>query len=77
MPAGKVDKRLKNFPNIINGYKQRDTYNVDESGLFYHLMPVLSLLKETVEKNSKDRLTVLLCTSINGSNKRTVVISES
>ena len=62
MPAGKVDKRLKNFPNIINGYKQRDTYNVDESGLFYHLMAARTLVFKGYNcngrKNSKDCLTV-------------------
>ena len=32
--AEKIDKLLKNLPNIIDEYKQKDIYNVDESGLF-------------------------------------------
>ena len=32
--AEKINEWLKNLPNIIDGYKQKDIYNVDESGLF-------------------------------------------
>ena len=37
------------MPNIMDGYKQRDIYNVDESGLFIiSCLQELSLLKVTI-----------------------------
>ena len=58
--------------------KLKDIYNVDESGLFYHLMPARTLAFKGDNcnggKNSKDRLTVLLCANANGSDKMTPLI---
>ena len=34
VPAEKVEEWFKNLPNIMDGYKQRNIYNVDENGLF-------------------------------------------
>ena len=57
VPAEKVDEWLKNLPHIIDEYKQKDIYNVDESGYFIiSCMQELSILKVTtamMETNQK------------------------
>ena len=40
--AEENDEWLKNLPNIIDGSKQKDIHNVEESN-FYHLMPARAL----------------------------------
>ena len=70
VPDTKDNKQLKNLPNIIDGYKQKEILNVDESCLFYHLMHVRTLAFKgdncNSGKNSKDGLAVLLCTKVAG-----------
>jgi hypothetical protein len=55
---------LERLPSLLKGY-ERDIYNVDETGLFYNVLPdrTLALKGESCHggKNCKDRLTVLLC----------------
>jgi hypothetical protein len=60
----------------------RDIYNTDETGLFYNVLPerTLALKGESCNggKNSKDRLTVLLCVNSDGSDKQVpIVIGKS
>uniref|UniRef100_A0A1E1X318 Putative tigger transposable element n=1 Tax=Amblyomma aureolatum TaxID=187763 RepID=A0A1E1X318_9ACAR len=58
---------------LIEGYAPRDIYNADETGLFFRVQPSksLSLKGEACHggKNSKERLTVLLCCNMDGSDK--------
>jgi hypothetical protein len=48
-------------------------YNADETALFYKLMPNKTLALKgkrcTGSKNSKERITVLLCTNLTGTDK--------
>ena len=77
VPVEKVDECFKNLPNLIDGYKQRDIYNVDERDLF-----IISCLEElshsknncSSRKNSKDCLTDLFCTNDDGNGKRTPIV---
>lgn len=70
------------LPGILDRYEASDVYNADETALFYELLPNRTLtLKGDVchgGKQSKRRLTVLLCTNSDGSDKRVpLVIGKS
>lgn len=39
VPTENVNKLIKNLLSEIDGFKQRDIYNVDESGFCSNLMP--------------------------------------
>ncbi|XP_049832850.1 tigger transposable element-derived protein 6-like [Schistocerca gregaria] len=58
---------------ILEGFESGDVYNVDETGLFYQLMPTktVSVKGEAYHKGrmSKQRITVLLCSNADGSDK--------
>ncbi|GBN15367.1 Tigger transposable element-derived protein 6 [Araneus ventricosus] len=66
------------LPNLIKGYKQKDIFNADETGLFYNLLPpkTLAIKSDTCHggKKSKVRLTVLLCANADGSEKLPLLI---
>ncbi|GBN49321.1 hypothetical protein AVEN_20138-1 [Araneus ventricosus] len=69
-----VDDWIQNqLPDLKKGYEQKDIFNVDETGLFYNLLPSKLLLSNRirvmVEKKSKVRLKVLLCSNAGGSEK--------
>jgi hypothetical protein len=61
------------LPALIQGNEGRNIFSADETALFYSLMPSKSLhMKgETYQggKKSKENLTVLLCSSADGSEK--------
>jgi hypothetical protein len=79
---GTIDDWKSRLRNIIEDYDPVDIFNMDETGLFYKLMPDKSL---TVDKNdckggkkSKERYTVMLCTNWTGVEKlKPVVIGKS
>lgn len=77
-PDETVDEWFKNLPSKIDGYQLKNIYNVDETGLFYNLMPARTLAFKGDNchggKKSKDRLTVLLCANADGSDKMTPLI---
>eukprot|EP00968_Pinguiococcus_pyrenoidosus_P010942 scaffold876_cov243-Pinguiococcus_pyrenoidosus.AAC.1 len=61
-------------------------FNVDETGLFYKLLPKRSYLGETEDRKTargtkemkaKDRITALICTSADGSKVKLCVIGKS
>ncbi|GBO12743.1 Tigger transposable element-derived protein 6 [Araneus ventricosus] len=69
-----VDDWIENqMPDLIKGYKQKEIFNADETGLFYNLLPskTLATKSDTCHggKKSKVRLTVLLCANADGSEK--------
>lgn len=68
-----VDDWKSTLSTIIEGYEPRNIYNADETGLFFWVQPSksLSLKGEACHggKCSKDRLTVLLCCNMDGSDK--------
>lgn len=62
-----------NLPTIAS-YAPRDVYNADETALFYQMLPskthALKGDKCAGGKNSKLRITVLLCANMDGSDRR-------
>lgn len=72
----------ENVLDILGKYTPSDVYNADESGLFYQMLPkkTLALKGQTCHggKHSKQRLTLLLCVNMDGSDKRDpLVIGKS
>ncbi|XP_054724207.1 uncharacterized protein LOC129234248 [Uloborus diversus] len=61
---------------IISQYAVADVYNMDESGLFYRLQPDKILSNGAVKgcKKAKDRVSLVFCTNVDGSDKRTVSV---
>nr|XP_037286028.1 tigger transposable element-derived protein 4-like [Rhipicephalus microplus] len=76
------DWRLTNLKEILQDYDPGDVYNVDETALYYQLLPQKTLAFTcddcTGEKHSKVRVTVLVGASMSGSDKpKLSVISKS
>lgn len=72
--VGATDWLRDRVPGILAQYDRRNIYNADETALFYRLLPkrTLALKNECCHggKQSKQRLTVLLCANMDGSDKR-------
>ena len=64
------DTRL---PQILQEYKPEDIYNADETGLFYRLQPDKSLVLKGEDcrggKRSKERVTIMPCCNMTGTDK--------
>ena len=60
------------LPKLIQGFKPRDIYNADETGLFYQLLPSKTLANKKDDcsgtKKSKQRVTLLLGANVDGTN---------
>lgn len=58
---------------LLKSYDPKDIFNADETGLFYRLTPEKTLEFKSVDckggKRSKERLTVLVCSNMSGSEK--------
>ena len=67
--------------DVIKSYAPKDVFNMDETGLFFRMMPDRSLTtKDSVKgtKKMKDRITVSLCTNADGTEKeKPLVIGKS
>ena len=78
-----VVRRWKDdIPKIVDNFKISDTYNCDETRLFFNLLPERTLAVKGDPchggKRSKERLTVLLTTNADGTDKLTpLVIGKS
>lgn len=59
--------------NLLSGYAEQDIFNVDETGLFWKLLPSKTLTFKgdrcTSGKKSKERITVLVGSNMDGSEK--------
>lgn len=69
-----VQHWIKNvWPEIRKGYNDSDIFNADETGLFYKLTPDRTLRFKQEKciggKQSKVRVTVLVCANMNGTEK--------
>ena len=64
--------------NILRAYSTSDIYNADETGLFFKLMPDKTLEFKSVQcqggKRSKERLTVMVCANMSGSDKQPLLL---
>lgn len=62
------------LPDIMKDYSPSDIYNADETGFFYELLPAKTLHMKgqpcSGGKHSKNRVTLLFCTNMDGSDKR-------
>ena len=62
----------------LDRYKDDDVYNVDETGLFWKLLPdsTFALKGETCTggKKSRERVTVMLCCNMTGTDKRQPIL---
>lgn len=76
-----VEEWTNRLSTILDGYHPSDVFNADETGLFYRATPDRSLVLSTEEckggKKGKERVTVLLCSNLTGTEKlKPVVIGK-
>lgn len=68
-----VESWKSRLPDLIDDYNADDIYNADETGLFYKALPNKSMVSKGESghgvKLAKDRITVLLCSNLSGSDK--------
>lgn len=66
------------WPNLRRGYEDVDIFNADETGLFYRVTPDKTLKYQGEKcvggKHSKERITVLVCANMTGSEKRKLLV---
>ena len=66
------------LPRIIANYEPRNIFNADESALFFRMLPSKTLAEKSDpcigDKKSKDRLSILICTNMDGSEKEKLVV---
>ncbi|GBM62425.1 Tigger transposable element-derived protein 4 [Araneus ventricosus] len=59
---------IEKLKSVCQGYGDKNTFSVDETGLFYRILPDKTLCFKGVKcsggKISKERLTILLCCNI-------------
>lgn len=62
---------MPNLQGKISQYEAKDVFNADECGLFYRMAPTQTIALERVQgrKKAKDRITVLPCSNMDGSEK--------
>lgn len=77
-----VDEWFQQLPHILRDYEPEDIFNVDETGLFYKLLPAKTLAyrKERCYggKTSKERISVLVGANSTGTEKlKLLVIGKS
>ncbi len=74
------DWKLK-MEMLLDGYESRDIWNLDETGLFWRLLPSASLDQKSKQskggKHAKERLTVCLLCSCLGEKFKPLVIGKS
>lgn len=67
--------------SICAGYDQKNIFNLDETGLFYRILPdkTMALKREKCAsgKKSKERLTVMLCVNMVGDFEAPLIIGKS
>ena len=66
-----VEGELVQLREKLNQYEKRDTYNMDESAIFWKMLPDATLADQQMPggKIEKARLTVNFCTNVDGSHK--------
>ena len=75
-----LDRGRVNAARVIKDFELRDVYNLDETGLFFRMLPDRSLTttdKTKGVKKAKDRISVMLCANADGSHKlRPLIIGK-
>jgi len=76
-----VTEWTNKIASLIEGYDRKDIFNADETGLFYRALPDKTLCykgeKCSGGKIAKERLTVLLCSSLEGAKLKPLVIGKA
>ncbi|XP_045174463.2 tigger transposable element-derived protein 6-like [Mercenaria mercenaria] len=76
-----IEQWKSKLPDIVKDYDKRDIYNMDETGLYFRALSDKTLCVRGDEfkggKRSKDRLTVMLCTNMNGDFEKPLVIGKA
>ena len=77
--GGLVDpKVIENYrkvvlPSLLKGFDSRDVFNADETALFFKAMPNKTMYLKNMPANSikvkKERLSILFCANMDGSEK--------
>ena len=73
---------IERIPELVRGYKLGDTWNIDELGLFFKLLPDKGLIEKAKSKKSgkkaKVRLTIAFFVNADGQKvDEPVIISKS
>lgn len=79
VPPGVTENWLKTvWPEIRKGYTSDEIFNADETGLFYKMLPDMTLKfkgeKCTGGKMSKERMTLFVAANMSGSEKRKLIV---
>lgn len=73
-----VDDWKARLPRIIDGYSPDDIFNMDETGIFYKLLPDRTLCFKQEKchggKRAKDRLTAAVCANMSGTEKLPLLV---
>lgn len=63
---------------LLQGYAEDDIYNMDETGLFYRMLPNKTMDFKKTDchggKQAKERMTVVVCTNMSGNDKRKLLV---
>jgi hypothetical protein len=82
VPENIIQEWKSRFSSLANGYEPKDIFNSDELGLFYRLLPNKTFTvkgnKCRSGKKSKERITILIGSNMDGSEKlKLAVIGHS
>ena len=76
-----VEQWLESLPKIIEKYEQRDTFNCDETSIFFHAVPNKSYIGQgqgqSGVKISKDRFSLLVCANAIGEKEELLIIGKA
>jgi hypothetical protein len=76
-----VDNWEKQLKNEIKGFQPKDVYNLDETALFYRLLPnkTYAFGDESRHgyKQFKERVTIVLISNADGTDKKAIMIGRS
>ena len=79
--VGKIDKWKQELSQIIENLNPENVYNLDETSLFYALLPNKSFGFEEESRKSlkqfKTRITLVCITNATGSDRKLIMIGKS
>lgn len=69
--ATQAEDEMKAIATIAGDYEEDDIYNMDETGLFWRMVPSRGLLtsRQPGFKKNKDRISLVFCTNASGSDR--------
>ena len=76
--SDEINEWKNKLANILKDFTPNQIYNADETGLFFRLMPDKTLEFKDVKchggKQSKERLTALVCSNMSGNDKLPILV---